>query len=223
MAGMALGSTAFLKAALGTTEIQKISLGTTDIWTSFTPVTWSDDFNRANASTLGTGWTQGGTGSGIGITTNATDWNGSTDGLAWAIRDTSANGDDQFVEAVVKLPNSTRDSRLLLHANSTLTNFATLNWFTGSLYIARSNGSYTSTVDLASLTTGVSLSTGDTLRFWNVGNVFKASINGVEKLSFTDSGNTILRNSTTRRVGFGQKRSSFGNSGNLDNWTGGDL
>lgn len=189
-------------------------------------INYTDAFTRANATTLGTGWTQGGTGSGIGITSNATSWanGGGTDGEAWAIRNADCAGNNQYVEVVCTSASSARDSRLILHANTGLTQFAYLNWYSNALYFGRSTGNYTSISDLANNTSlGVTIGSGTVIRFWNEGRDFKASINGVQKILYNDSSQLIARGAGNRRVGFGQERSVFANSGFITDFSGGDL
>lgn len=185
---------------------------------------WDDQFTRANSANLGTGWTQGGTGSGIGVTSNNTSWGngGGTDGNAWAIRTEDLLTGDHYVRVVVDNASSTRDSRILMHANTGLTAFAYLNWFSNAIYFGRSTGSYTSISDMGSKTSGVSIGGGTVIEFWNAGNVFEAWLDGVQALVVTDSSNLILRDATTRRPGFGQERSTFANSGFIREWQGRD-
>lgn len=184
-----------------------------------------DLFTRSNSSNLGSTWSQGGTGSGIGVTSNNTSWGngGGTDGSAWAIRTEDTLTGDHYVRVVVQTASASRASRLILHAGSALTTgHAYLNWFSGAVYFGRSTSSYTSITDMASVTSGITIAAGDVLEFWNVGNVFHFAIDGVEKGPWTDSGNLIARDSSHRRQGFGQDRQSFANSGFIQEWRGGD-
>lgn len=57
------GSTAVNKISLGTTAVQKISLGTALVWQS----AFTDDFNRANNTSLGSNWIESGD---VAITSN---------------------------------------------------------------------------------------------------------------------------------------------------------
>lgn len=189
---------------------------------------WDDQLTRANASNLGgsgTTWVQGGSGSGIGVTSNASSWGngGGTDGDAYAIRAEDLLTNDQYIRVVVSTASSTRASRLLLQCNSGSTAHAYLNWFSNAIYFGRSTGAYPGSItDMGSATSGISIGNGTVIEFYNAGSVYKVDMDGVNKITVDDTGATIARSSSTRRVGFGQSRSTFANSGFILEWQGRD-
>ena len=186
---------------------------------------WVDFFTRSNSSTLGAGWTQGGSGSGIGVTSNATSWGngGGTDGDAYAIRDEDILTNDQYLRVVVSTASASRASRLMLQINSGVTAHAYLNWFSTAIYFGRSTDAYPGSItDMGSATSGISIGSGTVIEFYNTGSVYRVDVDGVNKITVDDTGGTIARSASTRRVGFGQARATFANSGFITEWQGRD-
>lgn len=65
-----------------------------------------------------------------------------------------------------------------------------------------------------------SVSAGDLIEMWNIGERFFIALNGVTRIDHTISGANI--GTSQRRVGFGMMRSSFTSSTRLTDWWGGD-
>jgi hypothetical protein len=80
---------------------------------------------------------------------------------------------------------------------------------------------------MASVTTGITIAAGTTIRFyrdfisghWN----YFVLINGVQKIAQADTSDLITVSSSTRRMGIGQGRGGFNNSGFITDWSGKDL
>lgn len=197
----------------------------------FVIVDYTDDFNRANASTLGADWDQGNTSGGIniGITSNHSSWgNGSgTDGVAWALHKGSLFTDAFYVKVTVSTADGSGDSRLLGGANTGLTVFGYLNWFSNKIFFGKSTGSYTGITDLASVTTGITIGAGTVIEFYRTlvsGHyTYIVTVAGVQKISFADTSDQIAISSSNRRVGFGQEHDFPGvTSGFINDWQGKD-
>lgn len=178
-----------------------------------------DNFNRGNASNLGGApWTQGGSGPGIGITSNATSWaNGSlSDGTAWALHDTPLNNDAFYTKVSATNANSARDSRISAGTLPGYASGALLNWYSNAIYFARYTGSYGSTSDLVPVSSGISIGATDIefYRLYDNGHWrYFVNIAGVNKVNYLDSSDLITVGPANRRVGFGQERSLSFNSG----------
>ncbi|UDL15187.1 hypothetical protein SEA_PONS_27 [Gordonia phage Pons] len=100
-----------------------------------------DDFNRANSSTVGNGWTQ--FGSGGGIVSNSYG-NVSGTGGRGILRNSGITNGVQRVEATIggaDGPTSGSDSSLFLRMNSAGNSGLAANFFSNMLYVARLSGS----------------------------------------------------------------------------------
>lgn len=192
---------------------------------SFVIVDYTDDFNRANTSTLGANYDQGGTGSGIGITSNQAAFNSTTDGRNWALHKGSLFTDAHYTHCTAKASASGHDSSLFIGCNSTMTVGAYLNWFNNTLYFGRFNGTFPTLVDIV---TGVSatISSGTLIEFYRKlvsGHyTYFVDIAGVNKITSADTTDAIAISSSNRRVGVGMSRASFANSNAFDDWEGKD-
>jgi hypothetical protein len=185
-------------------------------------LSFADNFDRTNASTLGANWTQGGTGSGIGIVSNCAQWSGTSDGLAWALYNATPNAlmtDNEYTKGVVSgSVSATLTTRLVLRCNTAVTSFAYFSFDAGTVVFGRSNGSWSSTTDLVNVSTGITIANGAVIECWAIGNVFTMNVNGTQKISYTDTGNVIGKGSSNRRVAIGMRRSTFQNSAALTSW-----
>lgn len=168
---------------------------------------YTDDFNRTDSTAgLGASWTaKNGV---LGIKTNraypvtASIYNTAAYGSAMAT-------DDHQVSVVLgaKVGAGVEVIDLILGANSA-GELAFAEWYTGGGVVIYTNpGSwnvgtgYVSRTSMASTT----WTTGDTLAFKRVGNVYSCLLNGsaISGATWTDIGNVVPRNSTHRLVGIG--------------------
>lgn len=130
-----------------------------------------DDFNRANSSTVGNGWTKFGH-TDSAIESNSWSTIGTNDGQRGILRDTGITSGHMRIEATVGGAvgiNNAQDSGLILYSNSAGTQGLSANVFGNKLYISRFSGSIDGFTDISSLTSGVTVNTGDLVTFtvWN--------------------------------------------------------
>jgi hypothetical protein len=187
-------------------------------------VTVIDLFNRSNNTALGSDWTETVvSGSGLGINSNALTWQGSTDGFAYALHNTPMITDAFDITITPSSVSSSRDSRIIGGCNSGATVFAGLNWYTNALYLVKCTGSYTSTTDMTSQTSGVTVSTSTPIRFRRVlvsGHyTYYVDVNGVNKITFADTTDQVVVGASNRRVGCGLEWASFSASGGFNDFT----
>ena len=128
-----------------------------------------DDFNRANGA-VGNGWTV--LGSNSSIQSNSYTKTGTTDGSSAILRDSGISNGRVRVEGVVGGSlgiNNNADSSLIACSNAIGTQGLSANIFGNKVYISRFSsalsGNPPSFTDLASQTSGVSISNGDTIAF----------------------------------------------------------
>ncbi|QDP45190.1 virion structural protein [Gordonia phage Mayweather] len=142
-----------------------------------------DDFNRANSSTVGNGWTQ--FGSGGGIVSNSYG-NVSGTGGRGILRNSGITNGVQRVEATIggaDGPTSGSDSSLFLRMNSAGNSGLAANFFSNMLYVARLSGSIESPTmtDLASQS--ATFANGDKVAFCTTDDYAWVERNGVTVLS----------------------------------------
>jgi hypothetical protein len=203
-----LGATSISQIRLGATPLTEIRLGSTLVWSV---ATMFDNFNRADANTLGPNWINDYTSSVYvpGIAQNTARMN-MPDGLifvlgqsAWT-RYTAATtpGDDGYLEVKMATIGSAYDGG---------------NWVSQA-YRRLSNGAssdgvgfhlYASTVSIVRRVAGVdtvmvacgSFLAGDVLRLQQTGNVHTCLVNGVVRNSWNDSGATAQKGAGFRSMG----------------------
>ncbi|WP_157115042.1 hypothetical protein [Nocardia niwae] len=135
------------------------------VWTSI----FYDDFNRSDG-VVDNGWTQIGTDA--AIQNNSWSTTGTTDGSRGLIRDTGITGGKVRVEATVGGnigPNGNADSSLVLCSNAAGTQGLSANIFSNKVYLSRFSsalsGNPPTFTDFDSVTSGVTVTSGDVLAF----------------------------------------------------------
>lgn len=193
------------------------------------PVELFDDFNRANGY-LTVPWALIGTHPYLPwIDTNAAlIYVATTDGTYYgaARHTTPMNTNDVYVRGQISTTNTTWPTWVFLGANDTAQNRVDLRWTNGTLDIVRKLGG----TDTVMASGSSAQAAGKTFELRRMGNVYTGYVNdaAVSGLSWTDSANTIPRDSAHRFTGWGgTSRRSFPGisswSPKMDNWWAGDI
>lgn len=174
------------------------------------PVSITDDFNRANSSTIGPLWNKFGTNSAIESNSYATT--GTTDGSRGIVTIGTINNNDGYVECVLggaDTPKTVVSSSIVGRMNSGGSSGIALNIFSNHTYVARMSGSPTSPTmtDFADNTVG--WASGDTARLEFEGDNFTVKKNGTTIL--TGSG-LVNQGTDYRHAGLIVRRASFNDS-----------
>jgi hypothetical protein len=183
-----------------------------------TLITIQDTFTRANAATLGSDWTQGGTGSGIGITSNATSWGngGTSNGEAYALHNTPLATDAFYISHTVASASVSTNSRMIGGADSGLTSYAGVNWFSTQIFLMRANGAWPAGTDMTSGVAGLTIGSGTLMEFYRTWDVatshwrYIVKTAGVQRINYLDMGDTVTVGPSNRRVGHQQRRTGTG-------------
>lgn len=210
----------------------KIMVGTgsaaVEVWTAFTPVSLSDNFNRADGYVTSP-WTSYGSSPYLPYidTNRVLTYGNTTDGTryAHARHATPMASDEAYVKSTIVSTNNTWPSWVFLGSNSATTDRVNLRWIDDTLDIVRVVGGVET-----SMASGTSAqAVGKVFELRVVGKVYTGYVNGVavSGLSWNDTGNTIARDASHRYVGFGgtSRRAAFTSSWSpiLDDWAAGDL
>jgi hypothetical protein len=177
----------------------------------------SDSFNRANNADVNVGWPLwtklGDTNSQISNNTYCTTTTGGQRGIVT----TPFNTDDGLIEIVIGGNHnpSSQAMSLVGKCNADGSQAVVANIFSGSVYIARMTGSFSAPTmtDIGS-NTGVSISSGDTLRLTWSGTTYTLTQNGTTICS-ANSG-IITTGALNRRMGLIVRRSGFTNSASVN-------
>ena len=177
---------------------------------------YSDDFNRANAATLGANWTEYNVEHEI-VSNQAEPTTAGTAGSFYA---SLLATDDHYSQAT--LANIAGTS---LGVAARASSIGTADSSTGALYLWRYNGSNStgllkkpassSTYTAIGTAYSATLANGDVLKIEVNGSTIKGYVNGVERASVTDTDNA-----TGKQAGF---RTSGSASAAWDNWSAADL
>ncbi|MGW4090022.1 hypothetical protein [Nocardia sp. NPDC004750] len=184
-----------------------------------TGVTYTDDFNRANNTSLGANWTE--TGGDLGIISNQLAVQGTTANRRAAIYNSQTNTPYQSVEFTVgSAPNGTAVAGSVLRCNAAMTEMFILGTYNGGWNLGRItgiNGTYTA---VGSGT--VTIANGDVIRCQvDENNVWSVYINGVKNgSSYRD---TTWGDSSHKYLGLFVQRVSTTNSHSIDNFVGKDV
>jgi hypothetical protein len=187
---------------------------TTSAGTSYT-----DDFNRANNTSLGANWTE--TGGDLGIISNQLAVQGTTANRRAAIWNTQTVTPYQSVEFTIgSAPNGTAVAGAVLRCNAAMSEMVIMGTYNGGWNLGRItgiNGTYTA---IGSGT--VTLTTGDVIRCQvDENNVYSVYVNGVKNgSSYRD---TTWGDSSHRYLGLFVQRVSSTNSHSIDNFVGKDV
>lgn len=201
-----------LTPALGFTGVQGV-----------TRLTFSDNFDRADSTTLGADWTEWNiTGNSMAIASNRLQCQGSGSGGGSHARwNTLSNTDDQFSQAELG-PNLTGTVRMNVRglASDTVTMVSGLFTPNTGAWDIRTSVAGSETVRASG--TAATGSAGQVVRFECSGNVYTLKVGGTTIGTWTDTGGVVTPGPTRRTVGI-----RIGVSGsstcNVDNWSGGDL
>lgn len=180
---------------------------------------------------LGAPWTRFGTSPYLPVVFNGAFRiaDNTTDGTnyGYALHQTQLATDRQRVGATITTTNSTWPSWVTLNSDSTGQNTVFLNWVRSTLGIWKKVAG----TDTSLATVSESQVVGKRMELVcdESGGIYTytAYINDVQRLSWTDSSNTLVHDSTRRYVGLGgtRRRAIFTSSWspNLDDWFGEDL
>jgi hypothetical protein len=170
-------------------------------------------------------FTQTSSGSGIGITNGEAQWGGSTDGTGTALYNTSALTNNQYVAGIAgSYMHASRASGLIFHCDSSLTTWYGVLFESDRIALLSNTGRWLQNIggaqDINHGQWNGSVSSGDTLSAWNIGENFFVAQNGTIRISVTISGANI--GPTKRLQGIGLYRESFASSCRISQWWGGD-
>lgn len=167
-----------------------------------------DNFNRTDSPTLGGGWTQGGTGPGLGIIDFAARLEPDlTAGREYAIAPVTMEDDNHGVTVVVNPGGVARGAMttLMVRANASLTEFVYANIYGGAVYLGRGTRSG-DTWDFDDWTrdTGYVIQESDVIQVYPVDDNYKLIVNNKIILEHDDvSGYPV--DSSHRKVAFAQE------------------
>lgn len=184
---------------------------------SVSGVAYSDALNSlAGFSTYSTG-------SGITVASSQAKWNGSTDGQSLSRYTQPATSSNQYIAGKIGSV-SGNPTALIFHAEPTTNTsnpyYYSISFQTNNIVLGSSYGRWTQNTITSIKTWTGTVSAGQLIEAWNIGDqfyVYKAgSLLGVQTVSSPRIGAGYLHQ------GFGMMRSVFVNSGQLDDWWGGD-
>lgn len=200
------------KYRFGDDEVSRLYFGDDLTWQRGN--LFSDNFDRANSTNLGSDWTEF-IGTGLAVTTNRLSGDGA------ALWNTDCLTDDQF-SRITTGPNIGGRYILLLRCSPTM-------WPSIHVEITPSTGKWDIVTDASSGTgdhavraTGVAgaITAGTDLRFEAVGNTYYVKFNNTQVGSWPDTGGLHSVGAGKRRVGARLVQVS---TVNADDWSGGDL
>lgn len=196
---------------LGSNSLDKIYDGTKLIWER--GYQFTDPFNNL------TSFTQTKTGDGVGITSGYARWAGTTDGSAILLYNSQALTTNQYIGATLGTMNSF-GSVILFHCDSGFTGYYGVGINNARVALLRSSGRWSQNTATTYAQFDATISVGNTVEAWNVGDIFYVALNGTIVITYTMASPII--GSTRLYQGFGMYRASFNNSTNFDTWSGGD-
>ena len=217
---------------LGTNDISQVSPGSIRLGASSldrvyngTKLVWERGTQTIDTlDSLGS-FTQTSTGSGIGASGGEALWDGTTDGTATALYNTSALTNNQYVAGIAgSYMNASRASGLIFHCDASLTSWYGVLFESDRIALVSNTGRWLQNIggsqDVSYAEWSGTVSSGDTLSAWNIGENFYVAQNGTIRISTTISGANI--GATKRRQGIGLYRTSFASSCRISQWWGGD-
>lgn len=186
--------------------------------TAVTKADYVDLFDRANSGVLGANWAPYG-GTSIGVASNTAHvaylgqpgYNGYDDQTAIALYTSQLTTDTQAVAATYGASDPlTRHlttpiaTWLILRSNSAASAFVGVAIYPTSIVIATPSG--------ALATVSNTNNSGDVVDFHAVANVFTVYVNGVAKLTYTDSSNVLPLGASYRFCGLAMRTQAYGGS-----------
>jgi len=179
---------------------------------------YSDSYQRSDGSGYGSNWHL--TGNDQGVASGQAAIRGGSDGARGALYINALNTDDQSATIILGAALTSQSSSIFLRSPSDFSGFAECWIDSGGVHIGNSTAVGSST---SRATSSANLpSTGDSLAFQAVGNVYTATWRD-QTLNWTDSGALITTGSARRYVGFGLERSFFVNSVPIESWAAQDI
>lgn len=167
-----------------------------------------DTFNRSDSPTLGGGWTQGGTGPGLGIIDFAARLEPSlTAGREYAIAPVTMEDDNHGVTVIVNPGGVARGAMtsIFVRANATLTEFVYVNIYGGAMYLGRGTRSGdTWTFNDWTRLTNQGVEESDVVQVYPVGNNYKLLVNNRIIMEWDDVSSYPV-DASHRHVGFAQE------------------
>lgn len=186
----------------------------------------AEDFNSGGStSSLGPNWDNfiegGGT---LGVSSSQAATTGSTDGRKSALHKTRMRSENMFVQATCSTaPNSSLRAGVIFRADEAFANWLALTVSSGSAILIQGAGLVGwQDANVTVLATWAGFANGNVIRVEAKDDVLEGFKNGVSLGTYSASRPYTL-GPTLRRVGLQVGRGSFTNSGNLDNWSAGDL
>ena len=170
-----------------------------------------------------TGFSTYNTGSGVTAASSQAKWNGTSDGQSLSRYTQPATSSNQYIAGKIGTV-SGNPTALIFHAepttNTTNPYYYSVSFQTNNIVLGSSYGRWTQNTITNIKTWSGTVSAGQLIEAWNIGDqfyVYKAgTLLGVQTVSSPRIGAGYLHQ------GFGMMRSSFTNSGQLDEWWGGD-
>lgn len=210
------GAEAISGVYAGDIPADALYLGDTLLWQRINGITIADDLSSTAQ------WITAATsGSGISFSGGEAGWSGNTDGQAVLLNRTSANTDDQYVSAVISGSMASRGTGIIFHADDALSGYYAAVFYSGNIKLVRTSGRFTqnTVTEIAAVTPSVS--SGQLVEAWNIGDRFKVRHNGNVVIDTVIAGS--VRGAGRRRQGFGMYRSSFQSGQKITQWEGGDV
>lgn len=176
-----------------------------------------DDFNRSDGA-VGNGWTQ--LGSAAAISSNSWAKNGTNDESCGLLRDTGNSSGRMRIEATVGGAsgiNNTSDSGLVLCANSAGTQGLSANIFGNQIYLSQFSSSLSGSpafTDQASMTTGMTVNTGDKVAFSVYNGIAWIEVAGNRRLYSGAPHNTVPATNSWAGLRVERQSSNYSNSWN---------
>lgn len=217
MSGIGIGSGQLSKLSIGSTPIQKVSLGSSLVWSA--GASYTDNFNRANATTLGSSWRVD-VNSQPQIVSNHAQFKtpNSGDGRAgnWVSYVTALNTDNYGVDIQLSSTSGSAATNNFTGAvlaigdtfGSGMMCYGLVSTGSGCLIVTQSGAvnspgiSSGQSGQTSRATTATNVVNTDAISFKRSGNVFTLYKNGSSILSWTDTGNVVSSGSAYRRFGF---------------------
>lgn len=207
---------------LGDVSAEAVYMGSVEVWTGFTPILWTDDFNRANGTLSTEDYTYK-NGTYPRISGNVLFVGASSNGSYEVLVNQVPAGGDIFTEVTFAAANNSTPSALILGGSNDNGIHALLFVNSNSLGIYTSTGwagaGLTAQANYVGI--GRSFAVGDVIRFVRVGNVYTGYLNDTEIVQWVDE--TELVPLTNVLGGIMQQRGFFANSASYDDLRFGDV
>lgn len=165
------------------------------------------------------GFTASSSGSGVTINAGVLEWTGTTDGQAILKYNTNARTTNQYGAAITSSMTG-NGSGIILHCDSGNTGYYGAVFYNTYIKLIRTSGRWTQNTITQIATYNMTITSGDLIEFWNIGNVFNIAVNGTTYISQTISNPVV--GPLNMFQGMGLYHVSFTNSTSIAEWRGGD-